>query len=587
MYTIRLLIGAMCIMCCTSIKNGLEYDFIIVGTGSAGSIMAARLSEPDNNWSVLALDRGSAPDSTPQEETDGDLSGVYDPNYFSIAQDYLLGRLVRNPRYYGIGGTAMINGMTAVAPSRYLLDQLWPIGWKWDDLLPYMIRMQNHYCYYLPSSLTGILDADCRKWHGQNGPVDIAPPLFEKIHEVLLDLMNECDQDIGFMSDYDNPTKQYGCYFQQQFRKPLNKTNPNSDTIRASTWEAYLNGINRTNLEILDSATVLKLIFDKNDPTKCTGVIYEYKGQIYTAVAKKEVILSAGVFDTPKLLQLSGVGPKEWLESYKIPLVADNTHVGRNFVDQMAVYMAFETTELLPSLPWGADTCGWLLNSQLKESTMNWTDIQIYCYSRFPLLTLDYPIVGYDPILGYSQPPVPFVTFLVFNTLPDAYGTVKIQSLSPYDRPQIDHGWQNLSEYDQKNLQYGVNFVRNMTMNTRWGQKYIKQELFPGNRFGGSDDLHRRLNLCSAYHQAGTCALGKCTDNEARVLGIKNVRVCDISLFPTQLNVNPTYTLYSMCEKVADLIKNQYSHKQSNATSIRSDFIFSFVTLIILFLIML
>jgi choline dehydrogenase len=551
----------------------------VVGTGSGGSIMAARLSEPDNNWSVLALDRGGAPDSIEQEEVDGDLSGVYDPNYFSIPQDYLLGRLVRNPRYYGVGGTAMINGMTSVAPSRDLLNQLWPTGWKWDDLLPYMIKMQNHYCYYLPTSLTGISDADCRKWHGQNGPLDIAPPLFEQMPEVLLDLMKECDQDIGFMDDYDNPTKQYGCYFQQQFRKPLNRTDPNSKSIRASTWEAYLNGINRPNLQILDSATVLKLVFDKNEPTKCTGVVYEYKGQIYTATAKKEVILSAGVFDTPKLLQLSGVGPKEWLEPFKIPVVAENAHVGRNFVDQMAVYMAFETTESLPGLPWGADTCGWLLNSRLKESNMNWTDIQIYCYSRFAGLTLDYPIVGPDPIL--AQPPLSFITFLVFNTLPDASGTVKIQSLSPYDRPQIDHGWQNLSEYDQNNLQYGVNFVRNMTMNTRWGQKYVKQELFPGNRFGKSDDLHRRLNLCSAYHQVGTCALGKCTDDQARVLGIKNVRVCDISLFPTQLNVNPTYTLYSMCEKVADLVKKQYSHDRSSAASIRNCFSHIFVILCI------
>jgi choline dehydrogenase-like flavoprotein len=226
----------------------------------------------------------------------------------------------------------------------------------------------------------------------------------------------------------------------------------------------------------------------------------------------------------------------------------------------MAIFTAFETTERLPSAPWDADTCGWFLNSGLKESNMNWTDIQIYCYSRWSALTLDFPIVGHDPILAYSQPPIPFITFLVFNTLPDASGTVKVQSLSPYDRPLIDHGWQNLTEYDRNNLQYGVNFIRNMTKNTSWGQKYVKQELFPGNRYGGSDDLHRRLNLCSAYHQVGTCALGKCTDDQARVSGIQNVRICDISLFPTQLNVNPTYTLYSMCEKLADLIKKQYSH---------------------------
>ncbi|CAF1443200.1 unnamed protein product, partial [Didymodactylos carnosus] len=533
-----------------------EYDFIVVGVGSGGSIMAARLSEPPNNWTVLALDRGAAPH--PQQQQDDDLSGLHDPNYFSIAQNYLLNRLVRNPRYYGIGGTAMINGMTAVAPSRNLLDQLWPDGWKWNDLFPYMLKMQNHYCYYLPSALTGITEEDCKLWHGQSGPVDIAPPLYNQMPELLHEMMKECDQNVGFMNDYDNPNKQYGCYFQQQFRSPLNRSDPDSPTVRESTWHAYLDGISRTNLQILDSATVLKLIFDENETTKCIGVLYEYKGNIYKALVKKEVILSAGVFDTPKLLQLSGVGPKEWLEPLGVPVVADNSYVGQNLIDQMALYMAFETTEDIPSLPWGADTSGWLLNSGLNKNN-NWTDIQIYSYSKYPVLTLDFPITGYDPVLAYSQPPISFITFLVFNTQPDARGQIKIQSLSPYDRPQIDHGWHELTEYDILNLQYGVNFIRNMSTNTNWGKKYIKKELYPGNRYDGSDDLHRRLNMCSAYHQAGTCSIGKCTDNQARVIGIQNVRVCDVSLFPTQLNVNPTYTLYSMCEKVADLVKSQYA----------------------------
>ena len=544
-----------------------EYDFIVVGVGSAGSMMASRLSEPDNNWSVLALDRGSARSPARPDPFEGDLSDVHDPNYFSVQQDYLLGRLVRNPRYYGIGGTAMINGMTAVAPSRHLLDQLWPKGWQWEDLFPYMMKMQNHYCYYLPSSLTGISDADCRKWHGKEGPIDIAPPLFEQMPKALLDLIKECDHDVGFMADYDNPTNQSGCYFQQQFRRPVNKSDPNSASIRASTWQVYLDGVQRTNLQILDSATVLKLLFDDKESTKCVGVVYEYRGEVLTARAKKEVVLSAGVFDTPKLLQLSGVGPEEWLRPLGIKPVANNPEVGKNFVDQMAIYTAFETSQELPRLPWGADTCGWLLNSGLRKSTANWTDIQIYCYSRFAGLTLDFPIVGVDPELASAQPPVPFVTFLVFHAQPDARGTVKVQSLSAYDRPAIDHGWKNLSEYDRMNLQYGLDFVRNMTRHSKWGKQYIKKELFPGARYGGSDDLHRRLNLCSAYHQAGTCALGKCTDSEARVLGIKNVRVCDISLFPTQVNVNPTYTLFSMCEKVADLLKKEYSQNRSAAAN--------------------
>ncbi len=541
----------------TSIISGLEYDFIVVGVGSGGSIMAGRLSEPDHNWTVLGLNHGSPLDPTKQYTRLDQLNDVHDPNLISEPQDYLLGRVLRNPRFYGIGGTAMINGMLAVAPSQHLLDQLWPTGWKWDDLFPYMIKMQNHYCYYLPSNLTGISDADCRKWHGRDGPIDIAPPLlFEQFHYTAWDFVKECNESIGFMTDSDNPTKQYGCFFLQTFCKPSNKSDPQSPCTRASTWAVFLNGTKRPNLQILESATVLKLIFDENEPTKCIGVAYEYKGQVYTAIARKEVILSAGVFDTPKLLQLSGVGPKQWLEPLGVKIVAENSEVGNNFVDQMAMLMAFETIEGLPHPPCSV----WIMNSGLKESNMNWTDIQVFCGAGTPYVTYEYKIVGFDPVLAYSQPPISSITFSVVNTFPDASGTVKIQSLSPYDRPQIDHGWHNLSEYDRNNLQYGVDYIRNLTKNTNWGKKYVKQELFPGNRFGGSDDLHRRLNLVSFYHQVGTCGLGKCTDNEARVLGIKNVRVCDMSLFPTQLSANPTYTLYSVCEKVADLIKKQYSH---------------------------
>ncbi|CAF3883026.1 unnamed protein product [Rotaria sp. Silwood2] len=313
--------------------------------------MAAKLSEPDKNWSVLALDRGSPRNSAQNDTWDEDLSGVHDPNYFSAAQDYLLGHLVRNPQYYGIGGTAMINSMTAVAPSRYLLDQLWPLGWKWNDLFPYMMKMQDHYCYYLPSSLTGISEEDCRMWHGRDGLVDIAPPLFNLMPELLLDMMKACDKDIRFMSDYDNQTRQYGRYFQQQFRHPMNRTNPNSPTIRESIWNAYLNVVNRTNLQILDSATVLKLLFDQTDPTKYIGVSYEYKGEVRTAIARKEVILCAGVFNTPKLLKLSGVGPETWLEPLSIKVVAKNAEIGKHFADQMAIYMAFKNTEQVPALP--------------------------------------------------------------------------------------------------------------------------------------------------------------------------------------------------------------------------------------------
>jgi len=149
--------------------------------------------------------------------------------------------------------------------------------------------------------------------------------------------------------------------------------------------------------------------------------------------------------------------------------------------------------------------------------------------------------------------------FYIFNAQPEARGSVRIATSSAFDRPIIDHGWDILSPYDLTNLQYGLNFVRNLTKNTAWGKRWIQSEIYPGVQYGGSDDLYMRLTMTSAYHQMGTCGLNKCTDTEGQVRGVSALRVCDASLFPTMINVNPTYTLYSMCEKLSDMIRVQYS----------------------------
>jgi len=148
--------------------------------------------------------------------------------------------------------------------------------------------------------------------------------------------------------------------------------------------------------------------------------------------------------------------------------------------------------------------------------------------------------------------------FYIFNAQPEARGFVRIATSSVFDRPIIDHGWDSLSSYDLANLQYGLNFVRNLTQNTVWGKQWIQNEVYPGTQYG-SDDLFMRLTMTSAYHQMGTCGLGKCTDTEGQVQGVSGLRVCDASMFPTMINVNPTYTLYSMCEKLSDMIRAQHS----------------------------
>ena len=263
----QVLVAIICYTYYTAIICSHEYDFIVVGVESAGSILAARVSEPNNNWSVLALDRDSARNFSQQDISDDKLSGVHDPNYFSIAQAYLLGRLLR------------ILGIMVLA------ERQWSM--KWQLLLlptptrsPVANRMEMGWSVSLNDQNASLLlllstiitdwniDEDCRRWHGKNEPMDIAPALFGDMPDFLFNIMKKCDQGVGYMPDYDNPTRQYGCYFQQQFRQPLNKSDPSSSTIRKSAWNVYPNGTDSTNLHMHDSATVLKLLFDETESTK-------------------------------------------------------------------------------------------------------------------------------------------------------------------------------------------------------------------------------------------------------------------------------------------------------------------------------
>ena len=200
--------------------------------------------------------------------------------------------------------------------------------------------------------------------------------------------------------------------------------------------------------------------------------------RIAYSIARKEVILSAGVYGTPKLLQLSGVGPKAWLEQLGIKVIADNLQVGMNFVDQMPIYFSLwnhwrNTRSSIGCWHFWMVAEQWFKEEQYQLDRCE--NILLFSSSWFNTGFANSGL-WFDSCLLWAT--CSFITFLVFNAQLEAHETVKIQSLSPYDRLQIDHGWHNLSEYDQNNLHFGVDFVRNMTLNTDWGRRYIKKRTF-------------------------------------------------------------------------------------------------------------
>nr|XP_042897443.1 glucose dehydrogenase [FAD, quinone]-like [Parasteatoda tepidariorum] len=512
-----------------------EYDYIVVGSGSAGSTLASRLSEV-SCVTVLLLEAGRGAPLLNDVPVFGNLfwNSDLDWKYKTTPQKHTARlqkkRKVDWPSGKGFGGTSLLHNNLYVRGSHKNYDD-WAeqgaTGWSYKDVLPYFIKLEdNRSPQYLDEG-----------YHGKGGPVTVEEPNYDsKLKHGLIDAVDE----LGYEFVDPNGAKLTGFYAPQATLR---------DGQRCSTAKAYLvPAENRSNLHLLPYAFVHKVIIEGN---RAVGVLFDVNGTIYEVKAKREVILSAGTVNTAQLLMLSGIGPKVELKKHNITVVSD-LPVGRNFQDHCATISNFE------------------LNSEsqtVAEKLTNETNIRDYIdYRTGPLASLEFTSTAFKQVYGpYKNKP--FYTCGVQLTQPWSRGTVTLSSSDPHEPPVIDPNYYG----NKKDL---ADIVSGLKVCHRFGTSKAMKKLgskpfnttYPGcERYSKNQN---RLFKCMAEsfvltlsHQVGTAKMGDPRDPSTvvdpylRVKNIEGLRVVDASIMPIVPSGNTNIPAIMVAEKAADLIK--------------------------------
>ncbi|MEO1505107.1 MAG: choline dehydrogenase [Pseudomonadota bacterium] len=539
----------------------MEADFVIVGSGSAGSAMAARLSE-DAAHSVLVLEYGGT-DWGPLIQMPGALSYPmnmkrYDWGYVSEPEPHLGGRQLACPRGKVIGGSSSINGMVYVRGHARDFDH-WSEsgadGWAYADVLPYFLRMEN----WDDRGHGG--DPD---WRGRDGPLHVTRG---KRDNPLVHAFVEAGKQAGFelTADY-NGEKQEGF-------SPMEQT-----TYRGQRWSAanaYLKpALKRSNLDLM-RCLVRKIVIEDG---RAVGVEVERGGALETVRARKEVIIAASSINSPKLLMLSGVGPAAHLAANGIDVVADRPGVGQNLQDHLELYIQQASVQPitlykywnLPGKAWvGAQ---WLFtrsgpgaSNQFESAAflrskpgVEYPDIQ---YHFLPIaVRYDGQAAaeghGYQAHVGPMRSP--------------SRGSVTLRSADPKDPPKILFNYMS-HEDDWADFRHCIRLTREIFGQAAF-DPYRGKEIQPGADVQSDDALNDfiREHVESAYHPCGTCKIGRrddpmaVVDPECRVIGVDALRVADSSIFPRIPNGNLNGPSIMVGEKASDHILGRDPLPRSN-----------------------
>ncbi|XP_035224978.1 LOW QUALITY PROTEIN: uncharacterized protein LOC118197557 [Stegodyphus dumicola] len=552
-----------------------EYDYIVVGAGSAGSVIANRLSELPC-VSVLLLEAGSHPPVI--SEVPGFSRSFWftdiDWQYRTVPQKHtgngLINREVVWPSGKSLGGSSSLNSMVYSRGSRRDYDD-WAAqgakGWSFDDILPYFKKLED------------IKDAEYRNEddYGVGGPVTVEKPNYQA--EIKASVFKAAMQ-MGFEIIEPNGQKQIGFYDQlATIRRGQ----------RCSTAKAYLlPAENRTNLAILPKAFVRKILIQRH---RATAILFDYEGFTYHVKARKEIILSAGAINSAQLLMLSGIGPKEELRKFGIPLVAD-LPVGKNFHDHCGIALSFRLSSNIQKLSEKftdlANIATYIQNKTGILASSDGISAVAFLNNLTNTIAEDLPIYQLYFSEGTSKIPKeqyglkPEVYSQVFGPYendsllsceihvlqPRSRGSVRLRSANPYDPPLIDPNYLE-DPKDVEDLVQGMKMCQKIATSEplrRLGSKPF-QTSYPGCEMYRSDiDLYFRCLaksfVLSTSHPAGSVKMGDPEDastvvsSELRVKGVTGLRVVDASVMPKLPSGNTNIPVIMLAEKASDMIKN-------------------------------
>ena len=532
-----------------------EADFVIIGGGSAGAVIASRLSEK-SKYKVCLLEAGGWGSNLLFRAPAGGLLMLRDKPKFNnwafhtIPQKGLNSRRSYQPRGKALGGSSAINAMIYIRGQKEDYDS-WAKegnnGWSWNEVLPFFKKAENN-------------ENGSKEFHGNFGPLEVSNQ--KAVKPISHAYIKACaNYQVKIRDDFNTGDNEGAGFWQSTIFHSENKNGQ-----RCSTAAAYLLPYvkNRENLEIITKANVVRIIFDGK---KAVGLEYMHRGKKKKIRAHKEVILSAGSLMSPTILQRSGIGASEDIKRHGIELIHELPGVGKNLQDHIDFNFCFKTNDknTLGFSPGGflkilGEMAKWLthgnsmISSTLSEAggflktdqSLDRPDIQ----HHFVIGLIDDHLRKLHYGYGYACH--------VCLLRPYSRGTVSLASAKYNDAPLINPNFLN-DNRDVDTLIKGAKMTQNI-LNTPPLKKYQKREIYGvhSNLTDKEWEQHIRNRADTIYHPVGTCKMGKdplaVVDSSLKIRGLKNIRVADASIMPTITSGNTNAPTIMIGEKCATMI---------------------------------